>query len=47
MGYNYIMLNLNTLKIVKRFFQTLIFDSYKEAEEYANNLEIQIKIIKL
>ena len=47
MGYNYIILNLNTLKIVKRFFQTLIFDSYTEAKKYADNLGIQVKIIKL
>ena len=47
MGNNYVMLNLNTLKIVKRFFKPLIFDSCEEAQKYANNLGIQVKVIEL
>ncbi len=47
MGYDYILLNLNTLKIVKRLFRTLIFNSCTEARKYADSLGIQVKVIQL
>ncbi len=47
MGENYIILDLNTLKLITKWNKTVTFDSYMVAFNYAENKDIQFKLIKL
>lgn len=47
MGETFIILNLKTLKIVRKCFKPLMFDCYSDAYKYAEKYLNEFKLIKL
>ncbi len=47
MGYEYIILDLEKLKIVRKRYKALIFNSINDARNYALENDIEYRIIRL